>query len=237
MTDHTGATPIEDYLDDVLRHAHADPRTTRRLLDEAGDHLSAGAAQLEAAGMPRLDAEREAVRRLGPVPGMVRGSWWQSFARLVRETVLATVLLAGCGLLAIGISGVLAAVLTALFGVDFVGATTLQGLGQGTIAETAADAVSLRILAGVIGLVLLGGYAVLHRFTGRAIVLPPGLVEALGAAAFAAATVILFGASLAQAASSAGGNGVGWFLSGAIVSLVGAVLFCTSAARTLVPSR
>jgi hypothetical protein len=32
-------TPIEDYLDELLRRTRADARTTRRLLEEASDHL------------------------------------------------------------------------------------------------------------------------------------------------------------------------------------------------------
>jgi hypothetical protein len=47
----TGAsgTPIEDYLDELLRRTHADPRMARRLLDEANDHLFAAADALESA--------------------------------------------------------------------------------------------------------------------------------------------------------------------------------------------
>ena len=56
-------TPIEDCLDELLRRTRADARTTRRLLDEASDHLQATATELEAGGMPRQEAETEAVRR------------------------------------------------------------------------------------------------------------------------------------------------------------------------------
>jgi hypothetical protein len=58
----------------------------------------------------------------------------------------------------------------------------------------------------------------------------------LGAAAFAAGAVALAGASVDQQLHGHGPDGVGFFLSGAVVSAVGAVLFCSRAARALLPS-
>src|SRR6478672_5055111 len=98
MTASNRATPIEDYLDELLRRIHADPRTTRRLLDEANDHLCVAAAELEAAGRPRVAAEREAVRRFGPAADLARASWRRSFGALVLETLRAAIMLAACGL-------------------------------------------------------------------------------------------------------------------------------------------
>ena len=230
------ATPIEDYLDGVLRRAHADPRTTRRLLDEAADHLHATAAELETAGMERADAEREAVRRLGSAPELVRGSWRRSFTTLVLETLRAALLLGGWGLLAVGLSGGVAAAMTALVGQRFVGAVTVLGAGGATVTETARDAVGLRVLAGAVGLLVLAGYALLRRRTAPAVVLPRGLVDALGAAAFAAATAVLTATSIDQAVTGVAGHGVGFFLSGALVSLAGLVLFGARATRALLPS-
>jgi hypothetical protein len=235
----TGAadSPIEDYLDDLLRSAHADPRTTRRLIDEANDHLFSAAADLEAAGMTRFEAEREAVRRLGPASGVLQGSSRRSFAALFLEVLGASVLLGGCGLVAIGLSGAVAALMNALFGLRFVGGATVGGTGGHGVTETAQDAVTLRVLAGVLGLVVLAGYALFRRSTRGPTVLPNGLVDALGAAAFAAATVVLAGASVDQGMSSGAGHGVGFFLSGALVSLAGTVLFCARATRALLGHR
>ncbi len=235
MTAANGATPIEDYLDELLRRTHADPRTTRRLLDEANDHLFAAAADLEAAGMARVDAEREAVRRFGPAPGLVHGSWRRAFGTLVLETLRAAILLGGCGLLAVGLSGGVAAVMNALFGQQFVGGATVMGTGGSTVTETAHDAVVLRVLAGVVGLLVLGGHAVLRRYTKAPLVLPSGLTEALGAAAFAAAAIALTAATIDQAVTGPSGHGIGFFLSGALVSLAGAILFSTRATRALLP--
>ncbi len=236
MTGTSGVTPIEDYLDELLRRTHADPRTTRRRLDEATDHLVAAAAELEAAGIPRVDAEREAVRRFGPLTDPARLSWRRSFGALVLETLRATILLGACGLVAVGLSGGVVAVMNALLGQRFVGGATVLGTGGSTVTETAQDAVVLRVLAGVAGLLVLGGYAVLHRNAKPAVVQPRGLVDALGAAGFAAAAVALTGASLDQAVTAVGGHGVGFFLSGALVSLTGTILFSIRATRALLPS-
>lgn len=236
MTGANGATPIEDYLDELLRRTHADPRTTRRLLDEASDHLAAAAAEFEAAGRPRIEAEREAVRRFGAAAELARASGRRALVMLVLETFRAAVLLGACGLVAIGLSGGLVAVLNATVGPRFVGGATVLGAGGSSVGEQAHDAVALRVLAGVVGVLVLGVYAVLRRRIPPAAVLPRGLVDALGAAAFAAATVGLAGASVDQAVHGVGGHGVGFFLSGALVSLAGAVGFSVRAARALLPS-
>ena len=233
----SSSSPIEDYLDELLRRSHADARTTRRLLDEASDHLFAAAAEIEAAGMARVDAEREAVRRLGPAPALVRGTWRHSFARLVAETLRAAILLGGCGLVAVGLSGGVVALMNALAGEQFVGGATVFGTGRTAVREIAQDAVALRVAAGVVGLLVLAGYVVLRRFFPPQVVLPAGLVDALGAAAFAAGAAVLIGASVDQGVTTGGGHGVGFFLSGAIVSLAGAILFSARATRALLMSR
>jgi hypothetical protein len=237
MTAPSGGSPIEDYLDELIRRIHADPRTTRRVLDEANDHLYAAAAELEAAGRLRVDAEHEAIRRFGSAAEVARPSWRHSFGALVSETVSATILLGACGLVAVGLSGGVAALMNLLFGLSFVGGATDLGTGGSSVTETAQDAVVLRILAGMVGLVLLGGCVVVRRQIKPAVVLPRGLVDALGAAGFAAAVVVLGGASVDQGLTGAGGRGVGFFLSGALVSLAGAVVFSIRATRALIPSR
>lgn len=237
VNEQMNAAPIEDYLDDLLRRTHADARTTRRLLEEAGDHLYAAAAAHEATGMSRLQAETEAVRRFGPAREITHRAWQRSFTAMVLELARAAILLGGCALVAIGLSGGLAAVMNALAGNSFVGAVTVLGSGGHSITETAQDAVSLRVLAGLVGLVVLGGYALARRRTRPAAVLPEGLTDAIGAAGFAAATVVLTGACVDQAETAVAGHGVGFFLSGAIISLAGAVVFSTRATRALIPDR
>ena len=123
-------TPIEDYLDELLRRTRADARTTRRLLDEASDHLHAAAAELRAEGMSRQEAEIEAVRRFGPVTPIVRATLRRSLAALVFETLRAALFLAGCGLVAVGISGLVAFAMNLWFGRSFVGGVSVFGFGR-----------------------------------------------------------------------------------------------------------
>jgi hypothetical protein len=228
-------TPIEDYLDELLRRTRADARTTRRLLDEAGDHLHTTASELEAGGLARLDAEAEAVRRYGPVAPIVRATGRQSFVALVAETFRAAVLLGSCGLIAVGISGLVALVMNVSFGPSFVGATNGSPFSGGSVDETAHDAVVLRVVAGLIGLFVLLGYFALRRRITSAPMLPAGLVDALGAAAFAAGTVGLAILSADRVAQT-GTRGVGFTLSGAVVALPATVYFCVRAARNLLAS-
>jgi hypothetical protein len=229
-------TPIEDYLDELLRRTRADARTTRRLLDEASDHLQAATTELEAGGMPRQDAETEAVRRFGPVTPIVRATSRRSFAALAFETLRAALFLAGCGLVAIGISGLVALVMNLWFGQSFVGGVRFFADQGASINETADDAVVLRVIAGLVGLLMLLGYLAMRRHAKLPPVLPAGLVDALGAAAFAAGTAGLAIASADQAVQN-GTSGVGFPLSGALVALPATVYFCVRAAHALLPSR
>jgi hypothetical protein len=229
-------TPIEDYLDELLRRTRSDARTTRRLLDEAGDHLYATTTELVDDGTSRQAAELEAVRRFGPVTPIVRATSRRSFLTLVLETLRGALFLAGCGLVAVGISGLVALVMNVLAGRSFVGGVTVfQSQGPGpSVQEVADDAVVLRVIAGLVGLVLLLGYLACRRRTSSPPVLPPGLVDALGAAAFAAATACLAIVSADQAIQT-GTPGIGFPLSGAVVALPASVYFCVRAARALLP--
>jgi MYXO-CTERM domain-containing protein len=228
-------SPIEDHLDELLRRTHADARTTRRALDEARDHLYAAASELEAGGRMRQDAEAEAVRRFGPVTPVARAATQRSLVALVGETLRAAVLLAGCGLVAIGLSGLVALLMTVWFGRSFVGGFALAQVRGASVAETAADAVTLRVIAGLVGLLALLGYVALRRRVRSSPLLPAGLVDALGAAAFAAGTAGLAIASVDQAVQH-GTYGVGFPLSGAVIALPATVYFCVRAARSLLPS-
>jgi MYXO-CTERM domain-containing protein len=225
-------TPIDDYLDELLRRTRADARTTRRLLDEAADHLHATAADLHAGGMPRQDAELEAVRRFGPVAPIAAAELRQSVVGLAVETLRAALFLAGCGLVAVGVSGLVALAMNVWAGRSLVGGQTVFPGHGASVAETADDAVVLRVIAGLVGLFLLLGYVAWQRRAGVARFLPAGMVDALGAAAFAAATFGLAIACTDQAAQT-GAAGVGFPLSGALVALPAAGYFCVRAARAL----
>jgi hypothetical protein len=229
-------TPIEDYLDELLRRIRADARTTRRLLEEAADHLHATADDLQRQGMTRLEAETDAVLRFGPVGPIAQAALRRSLGALIADTVRAGVFLSGCGLIAVGISGLVALVMNLVFGRSFVGGiTAFPGVGPGpSVTEVADDAVVLRVLAGLVGLFVLLGYLAWRRHRPRTPALPAGLVDALGAAAFAAATLGLSIISADQSVQT-GTRGVGFALSGAIVALPACGYFCYRAARALLP--
>ena len=225
-------TPIEDLLDDLLRHTRADARTTRRLLDEARDHLQETADELQTTGLSRGEAETEAVRRFGPVRPVAHAMARRSFVALVAETLRATVFLTGCGLVAVGVSGLVALVMNVWLGRSFVGGETVFRGPGASVDEVADDAVVLRVIAGLAGLLVLLGYLVWRRHATTPPLLPAGLVDAMGAAAFAAGTAALSVAAVDQAAQT-GAAGVGFPLSGGLVALPATVYFCVRAARAL----
>ncbi len=228
-------TPIEDYLDELLLRTRADPRTTRRVLDEASDHLHAAAAELQSGGMSRQDAENESVRRFGPASPIAHAAFRRSFAALAVETLRAALFLLSCGLLAVGISGLVVLLMNVWFGRDFVGGAAIAARGA-SVGEIADDAVVLRVLAGLVGLLGLLGYLRWRRRVGSLLLLPAGLVDALGATCFAAGAAGLAVASSDQAVQN-GTPGVGFPLSGALVAGAATVYFCIRAARDLLPSR
>lgn len=225
--------PIEDYLDGLFRQLRGEPRTARRLLAEAADHLYESAAALQRDGATRIDAEREAVRRFGaPVPLMVslRRTTWRA---LLTETARALVLLAGIGLVAVGLSGAVAAIFNAAFGDGFVG-------GASNTLEASQDAVSLRVLAGFAGLAILVATWLAQRWflrgAGRSAVVPDWLVDVLATAAFTLGAAALLSVSVDVAVQHSP-SGVGFYLSGGLVAALGAICFGVRSARALLGAR
>lgn len=109
--------PIEDYLDHLLLSAPGTPREVRRTLAEVEDHLVALAEAGRAQGLSAEQADREAVRRLGPIPGVLdRPSWLRPPRVVRRRLVLAGLFLLGWGGLAVGLAGVIALVVKTIWG-------------------------------------------------------------------------------------------------------------------------
>jgi hypothetical protein len=245
----TADSPIEAYLDELLASAgDAEPRAVRRLLAETEAHLRESAARLRGQGLDPEDAEREAVHRFGPV-GTVTAALHPPLSALgripLRAFVRPVVGLAAIGALAVGLSGAVSELFGRLWGAGFVSGdlpgvaytaarcAVLQAPYPGLDCSQAAaehhwgEVVEYRVLAGVVGLLLL----LVWRLLPREAPLPAGLVPALAAAAFllgAAATGL-------QAANAAvqGGQGTGAWLSGAVVALPLAVVFAVVALRGL----
>ena len=90
------------------------------------------------------------------------------------------------------------------FGRSFVGGVRFFADQGASITETADDAVVLRVIAGLVGLLMLLSYLAVQRHAKLPPILPAGLVDALGAAAFAAGTAGLAIAAADQAVHCGG---------------------------------
>ena len=152
------------------------------------------------------------------------------------DTGRAVTLLGGIGLLAIGVSGLLAGAMGALFGRRFRRRRVWRsvfGGARASVAETAHDAMALRVLAGLVGAVVLGLAALARAVGARLRVLPVELRRHRRAGRLRVRR------DRARRALSIGqlvqhhGDGTGFFLSGALVSLVGAVAFGVRAVRAV----
>jgi len=255
----TAASPIEGFLDalyDELRDA--DAAAARRLLAEAESHLRESADALEATGLERLEAERAAVERFG-TPGEIvaaaRPAVHTRLVGLVAGSVRPLVLLLGAGLVAVGVSGAVAAAMSAAFGSDFVGSIhqtytaaacghflavqpTATSCTQAAVLETSHDAIALRLLAGGLGLILLGvGWVWTRRGSelGRGYRLSPVVWLTVGFTAFAVAAAGLSVQST-DLATNYGSDGVGFYLSGALVAAFAAVAFAVPLTRRVLPA-
>ena len=164
----------------------------------------------------------------------------------------AVLFLAWVGFLSIGVSGVVAAGMQAAFGAGFVAgdlpdvtytadrcaelkeyAPANASCEEAAALHHADETITYRIAAGVLGLVLLGLWALVRRRgalgPGR---LPDGLVAGAGCAPFGVVGLALLAQGLELLALGPS-SGEGADLSAAMVSLVVAVLFGRSLYRTL----
>jgi hypothetical protein len=173
-------------------------------------------------------------------------------ARLLRQLVLAALLLGGIGLAAVGASGLVAGGMGMLFGKSFVSgdapgvtytpdrcADFFEYAPRARTCQEAAtihhfgEVVDYRVAAGVLGLLALGLWWLLRR-SRREVpeLLPEGLVAGAGTAMFGAATAVLLLESIGLLAFGQGA-GAGQYLSGALVALVMAAAFALSLYRAL----
>jgi len=248
--------PVENYLDQLYVGLRGSPRQGRRILAEAEDHLREGVADGVAAGLTEREAQEQAISSFGSVRAVVR-----AHDRRLRQVpslaVLADVAMSGwrllsIGLLAVGASGLVAAAMNSVFGAPFVGSASGAALplagcrhwlsnwpgahscAQAYLLESRSDAVSLRIFAGLIGLILLGGYYLARRRGWSRGVLPEGFAPTIAMSLFGAAGFGLLALSLSH--NSGLGplpTGPGSYLSGAVVALAMAAAFAVQVQRTL----
>ncbi|ONH21997.1 permease prefix domain 1-containing protein [Pseudofrankia asymbiotica] len=253
--------PVEDYLDQLYARLPADARGARRLLAEAEDHLREATAAGVAEGLPVVEARRRAVDRLGDPRAFTRAaavsSWHRPSWAAIRDLTWAAARMAGIGLVAIGVSGGVAAAMNAAFGRHFVGGGPAgvayptaacahflavhpgaASCAQAAMLENSQDAVSLRLLAGLVGLLVLAvgnAPAMVHRRRGgrpRRSSLPSTLVPAVGATAFGAAGAVLVGLAADDTVVGVS-SGAGYYLSGGLVALAVAAAYAISLNRVL----
>ena len=99
-----------------------------------------------------------------------------------------------------------------------------HGCLQANARENSSDAVTLRLLTLIPGLVLLEGYLLARRYQrrrgGRVDLLPDGFVPTVAACLFGALTAVLAFLAVAVPSAAPQDGGPGFFLSAAIVTLV-----------------
>jgi hypothetical protein len=254
------ADPIEGYLDQLLGHLRGSAHDIRRILAETEDHLRDATAEEVAAGAGEEEAQRRAIERFGDPRAVARRFSARlapvPSAAVATELARAAVLLAGAGLVAIGISGLLAELLGRLFGAGFV-AGDLPGItytparcaefleyfpDAGGCEQAAAlhhwgEVVEYRVAIGVLGLLLLGGYLLWRRSRGgeppRYLgVLPDGFAATVATSLYGVAAAVLALEGL-DALLVADGDGTGQWLSAAVVAAGVAVVYGISLYRTV----
>jgi hypothetical protein len=249
---------IEHYLDRLLARLRGSARDVRRILAEAEEHLRDATAEAMAAGMDEREAQREAIARFGDPRTVAR----RFSARLapvptwavVTELARSATLLGAIALVAIGASGLIAELFGQVFGARFVsgdlpGSTyTPERCAEfleyfpraGSCARAAelhhwGEVVQYRVAAGVLGLLVLGGYALWRRrrreprYLG---VLPDGFSATVATTLYGAAAAGLLLQSIGGLVF-AKGVGDGQWLSGGVVALVMATVYGASLYRTI----
>jgi HAAS domain-containing protein len=180
---------IAEYLDQLRSGLLVSRRRAQLILDEAEDHLRESAAAGLAAGLTEAEAQQTAIASFGSVRAVVRAHAARHgrAAGLVADIVLVTWKLASIYLLAIFATGLLWQLLSGsinrLMGVTAVAPGVLMcrrcSVTRGGLALTSSlDPTSVVWLgAGVVGVVLIGVFALIRRWQqrgGRARPLVPG---------------------------------------------------------------
>ncbi len=258
---------IDRYLDQLLGYLRGPAHDVRRILAEAEEHLRDAAAEALAAGATEEEAQRQAIARfgdartvarrfsprLGPVP----------FRAVVTELCRAAVVLGAVAMVAVGVSGALAELFGRVWGATFVAGDLpdvtytparcsdfFEYFPHAANCEAAAslhhwgEVVGYRVSLGVLGLLVLGGYALLRRRAQRRArgsaaqaqylgVLPDGFSATVATSLYAVAAAGLLLLSLDSIAVGGAHAGGGQWLSGAIVALAMTAVYGTSWLRTV----
>jgi hypothetical protein len=241
---------IGEYLVALRASLRVAPGEGGLIVAEAEDHLRETVAAGLAAGMTEREAQEAAISAFGSVRAVVRAHE-STPGRLLKGRTAGAVLgdmflaawkLAGLGLIAVGASGLVVALMNRTLGRAFTGQApagvrfpaadcaywmTLwpgaRTCAAAHLLEASSDGVVLRVAGGVAGVALLEGYVIaryLLRRRGRGpAVLLAGYFPVLAACAFGAGAL---GLALSQLTGFRVTEGPGAFLSGAIVAAAAA---------------
>lgn len=242
--------PIEEYLAGLRASLRVAPGEAELIVAEAEDHLRETAAAGVAAGLTDLEAQEAAISAFGSVRAVVRAHQSEpghlvkgrTAAAVLGDLVLAAWKLAGAGLIAVGASGLLVALMNVAFGRAFTGQAPAgvrfpkadcaywMSLWPGArtcaaahMLEASSDGVVLRVAAGIAGAALVGAYAIvryLQRRRGRGpAVLLASYFPVVAACVFGAGAL---GLALSQLTGFRVTEGPGAFMSGAVIAAVAA---------------
>jgi hypothetical protein len=245
--------PIGRYLEQVRAGLRVAPAEAELILAEAEDHLRETAAAGLAAGLTEREAQEAAISAFGSVSAVVRAHAprpghlvkGRTAAAVLGDLFLAAWKLGGIGLTAIGVSGLVVALMNHTLGRAFTGQAPAwvtfpkascaywmaiwpgaHTCAQAAMQEASSDNVVLRGAAGIVGVALLGAYVLARRVQRRRgrgpAVLLAGYFPALAACVFGAGGL---GLALAQLTGFMVTAGPGSYLSGAIVSLAVAACY------------
>jgi hypothetical protein len=252
------ADPVEDYLDQLFAGLRTTPRQARRIIAEAEDHLREATAAGIEAGLTEREAQEAAISSFGSVRAVVR-----AHARRVPplavfgELAMTAWKLTSIAVLAVAGSGLVAFVMNQVMGPRFVGGdpaaaskipvgacnlwmniwTHAANCGQAAMLEASSDAVTLRLLALIPGLVLLEGYLLARRYQRkrgwRGDLLPDAFAPTVAACLFGGLTAGLAYLGIAAPMQVTPDGGPGIFLSAAIATLLVTIGFVPSLRRVL----
>jgi hypothetical protein len=245
-TPQTPRDPIGQYLAALRARLRVAPGEAELIVAEADDHLRETVAAGLAAGMTEREAQEAAISAFGSVQAVVRAHEstpgnlvkGRTAAAVLGDMFLAAWKLAGVGLVALGASGVVVALMNVTAGRVFTGQApagvgfpkadcaywmrawpTAPTCGAAHMLEASSDAVVPRIGAGIVGVALFEAYVIARylmrrRGLGPAVLLA-GYFPVLAACVFGAGALCL---GLAQLTGFTVSEGPGSYLSGAIVA-------------------
>jgi hypothetical protein len=239
---------IESYLDElVLALGPLGPRRLRRVLAETEAHLWDAAEDAVRQGMNERDAQAQAIARFGPAPDLAeaerRAGMSGAAAHVLRQAISSGWLLGAIAGLAVGVSGLLAALVRVVFGgpilVDaapnvvlsasdcarwLAGDPAARTCRDAAVSDWTAEVIGSRLAAGLLGLLAVLAYRRLRRRGWLAEGLPRTVTDTVAATGFAVGALLTLALGC-DALLTAGGHGSGQWFSGSAAALAAALIF------------